>query len=110
MKSANEGRSRVPLAARIVPQAAEHGCVEIHAARAKLTSNESVAEHCFRDRAHRFDLLALSATRWACHRRAVGSGSGWDSAHQGRRFAQPAIPIQYTGVQDVRRGDTALPL
>src|SRR3977135_4633499 len=98
MKSANEGLSGVPRAPPIEPQAAEHGCVEIHAARAKLTSNESVAEHCFRDRAHRFDLLALSATRRACHRRAVGSGSGRDSAHQGRRFAEPVIPIQYTGV------------
>jgi predicted RND superfamily exporter protein len=40
----------------------------------RLTSNQRVAEHCSRSRAHRLDLLAPSTTRRACRRRVVDSG------------------------------------
>src|SRR5258708_22665314 len=106
----HESANRAPLAARtIILQATEHEYVEIYTTRAQLTSNECVAEHCSRSRAHRFDLPALSTTRGACHHRVVDSSSVRVSAYQGRRFAQSAVPGRHARVQDVRRGDTALP-
>src|ERR1700681_1189243 len=56
-----EGHGGVPPAApAIISQATEHGNVKIQTAKARLASNERVAEHCSRTRAHRLDLLALS--------------------------------------------------
>src|SRR5260370_36723016 len=108
--SGHESVNWAPLAARtIIFFFNDTATTEIYTARAQLTSNECVAEHCSRSRAHRFDLLALSTTRGACHHRVVDSSSVRVSAYQGRRFAQSAVPSRHARVQDVRRGDTALP-
>src|SRR3984893_202102 len=99
-----------PTAPAIISQATEYGNAKIQTAKARLASSQRGAEDCFRTRAPRLDLPALSTTGRACHHRVVDRGRFWAGAHQGRRFAQPAVSIRHARVQNLRGGDTARPL
>jgi hypothetical protein len=78
-------RSRQSAGVRVYinSQATGQGYVEIYTARAKLTPNERIAEHCSRARAYRIGLIALPTTGRDYHDHAVDSGRFWADADQG---------------------------
>ena len=79
---------------------------EVHVEKVETAGNR---QHRLRAGAHRADRGSgadpvLHRSRRADYRRGVRY-----PAHQDRRFAQPAVPVQFQGIQAIRSGDQALP-